>query len=83
MKLRTQVNGIWGAVAAVWVLGFGAGAVLPVLGVDDYEVSTFGSPDQAAKWARWWGSAGQAYDFDDTMDASDKPRDCAKDFRTG
>ena len=69
MKLRTHMNAFCGAVAALWALGLGGVAVTPVQAVDDYDAAMFDSPDQASKWVRWWGSAGQVYDFDDAMDA--------------
>ncbi len=37
---------------------------------EDYNVAVFDSEDEASGWARWWGSAEQAYEFDGAMDAA-------------
>ncbi len=39
----------------------------------DFVIDTFDTSDEAAGWARWWGSASQSYDWDGTVDANNSP----------
>jgi hypothetical protein len=36
---------------------------------DDIVVDTFDTADTASAWSRWWGAAGQTYEWDGTVDA--------------
>src|SRR5262245_46354640 len=56
---------------------------LPVMGLfigipegraaDDIILNTFDLDSEVAQWARWWGAAGQTYEFDGTVDADGNP----------
>lgn len=37
---------------------------------EDYVVSRFDTDTDATGWVRWWGAAGQAYEFDGSVDAA-------------
>lgn len=40
---------------------------------EDITLNTFATADEAALWRKWWGAAGQTYEFDATKDANGNP----------
>jgi hypothetical protein len=44
-----------------------------VVAAEDITLNTFATSDEAALWRKWWGAAGQTYEFDASKDADGNP----------
>jgi hypothetical protein len=48
-------------------------ANIPASRAQDVVVDNFDSADEVLAWTRWWGAAGQTYEFDPSVDAKNNP----------